>query len=84
MLSWTAGDGAQAHDVYFGRDAQAVADATTATADIYPANSLADQTSFIPGDLDWNADVLLENRRGCLRRQRRERARSGPSPRPTS
>jgi hypothetical protein len=55
MLSWTAGHGAQAHDVYFGQDAQAVADATTATADLYRGRQPADQISFIPGDLEWNA-----------------------------
>lgn len=54
ILSWSAGAKAAAHDVYFGDDANAVADANTATATIYRGRQALDANSFDPGRLDWN------------------------------
>ena len=53
-LTWSAGEKAAHHDVYFGADANAVADATAATAGIYQGRQAADDTVFDPGDLEWN------------------------------
>jgi hypothetical protein len=53
-LQWTAGEKAAQHDVYFGDDAQAVADATTADAAIYQGRQALEDTSFVPGTLEWN------------------------------
>jgi hypothetical protein len=53
-LTWSAGDGAVQHDLYFGTDKAAVAAATTATADIYKGR--LDQTSWtLPEALVWGA-----------------------------
>jgi hypothetical protein len=52
VLKWTAGGQAAQHDVYFGADAQAVANADTATADIYQGRQ--NQASFSPAELAWN------------------------------
>jgi hypothetical protein len=54
ILQWTAGEEAAAHEVYFGEDANAVADANTATAAIYRGQQALDATSFNPGALAWN------------------------------
>jgi len=54
MLRWTAGDKAALHDVYFGADANAVADATTTTAGIYRGRQPLDAVTFDPGTLAWN------------------------------
>jgi hypothetical protein len=54
ILSWTPGAAAAAHDVYFGTDANAVADANTATADLYRGRQALDQNTFDPGPLEWN------------------------------
>ncbi|MCU0916898.1 MAG: PA14 domain-containing protein [Planctomycetes bacterium] len=54
ILQWTAGDKATAHDVYFGVDANAVANANAATKDIYRGRQALDATSFNPGPLEWN------------------------------
>jgi hypothetical protein len=54
VLRWTAGDKAAAHDVYFGEDANAVADANTTTADVYGGRQTLDAVSFDPGTLAWN------------------------------
>jgi hypothetical protein len=59
ILQWTAGEKAAAHDVYFGTDANAVADANTATADIYQGRQALEETSFDPGPLEWNARYFL-------------------------
>jgi len=50
-LSWFAGERAVQHDVFFGDDADAVADANTATADIYKGRQTA--ATFNPGALQW-------------------------------
>ena len=54
-LTWTAGVNATQHDVYFGADKDAVANATTAAAGVYRGRQAFDKTSFDPGPLDWNA-----------------------------
>jgi len=54
ILRWTAGDMAALHDVYFGADPNAVADANTATADIYQGSQALDDVTFDPGTLEWN------------------------------
>lgn len=53
VLRWSPGAAAAAHDVYFGVDQNAVADATPATADIYQGRQALDQTTFDPGTLEW-------------------------------
>ena len=53
ILHWSAGDAAAAHDVYFGVDADAVANATTDTADIYMGRQTLEETTFDPGTLEW-------------------------------
>ena len=54
VLTWTAGDEATAHDVYFGEDAEAVANATPADTAVYRGQQAAGATSFNPGPLQWN------------------------------
>ena len=54
ILRWAAGEMAASHDVYFGEDATAVADAGTTTTDIYRGRQALDATSFDPGPLEWN------------------------------
>jgi hypothetical protein len=51
-LLWTAGDLAAEHDVYFGVDAAAVADADTTTPDIYQGRQ--SENGFSPQPLDWD------------------------------
>ena len=45
---------AASHDVYFGEDANAVADANTTTTGVYRVRQALDATSFDPGPLEWN------------------------------
>jgi hypothetical protein len=54
-LSWTKGDKAAKHDVYFGMDQAAVAGATTATAGIYRGRQALDATTYTPAEapLAW-------------------------------
>jgi hypothetical protein len=52
VLLWTAGGYAAEHDVYFGMDANAVADADTGSAGVYQGRQA--ETSFSPAKLDWN------------------------------
>jgi hypothetical protein len=51
-LEWMAGANAAQHDVYFGTDASAVANATTTTTGIYRGRQ--NTTSFSPGVLQWD------------------------------
>jgi hypothetical protein len=51
-LAWAAGDHAASHDVYFGMDAAAVANADTSNAAIYKGRQAA--SGFSPGVLGWN------------------------------
>ena len=52
-LAWGAGDKAKTHQVYFGEDKDAVANATTADAAIYRGQQALDQMTFDPGTLEW-------------------------------
>jgi hypothetical protein len=54
MLSWMAGDGATAHDIYFGTNSSAVLDANTSTAGIYQGTQPVEANSFDPGNLELN------------------------------
>ena len=53
VLQWIAGEEATDHDVYFGEDATAVANADATTADIYKGRQKASETTFDPGKLEW-------------------------------
>jgi hypothetical protein len=50
-LTWVAGNDATQYQLYFGDDAQAVADADTSTADIY--QGIQTSTTFTVGALEW-------------------------------
>jgi hypothetical protein len=52
ILSWKAGDYATSHEVYFGTDADAVANADTASPE-YKGTKPLDDESYDPGELDW-------------------------------
>jgi hypothetical protein len=52
-LAWSAGEKAARHDVYFGADADAVANGTTASATVYQGRQALDNTTFDPGVLEW-------------------------------
>ena len=54
ILQWIAGEEAAGHDVYFGDDAQAVANATTASTGVYRGRQALDTTTYDPGPLEWN------------------------------
>jgi hypothetical protein len=66
ILSWIAGGSNLHHDVYFGDDEQAVANATTETAGIYRGRQAADVTTYDPGILEldktyyWRIDGVDE------------------------
>jgi len=51
-LVWNAGDEATGHNVYFGDDAEAVANATTSSTGIYRGQQTL--TTYDPGPLEWN------------------------------
>jgi hypothetical protein len=53
-LSWKAGEKAAKHNVYFGDNAQAVANATPATAAVYKGQQKRAENTFDPGILEWN------------------------------
>jgi hypothetical protein len=53
-LMWAAGDHAVRHDIYFGEQQEAVANATPATAGIYRGQQKLDLTTFQPGTLAWS------------------------------
>jgi hypothetical protein len=52
-LAWSAGDAAVEHDVYFGSDGNAVANATPADKSIYAGRQALDATTYNPGTLEW-------------------------------
>jgi len=54
LLRWAAGGSAAEHDVYFGDDAEAVANATPADTGVYRGRQALDATSFDPGPLEWD------------------------------
>ncbi|MFC1635368.1 PA14 domain-containing protein [Planctomycetota bacterium] len=53
ILTWNTGDLATSHDVYFGTDADAVANATKASLE-FKATKAIDDTSYDPGKLAWH------------------------------
>ena len=63
-LTWTAGDDAVTHDVYFGTDQAAVAAATQAEAGVYLGSQMLENTSLSPGPLEggktyyWRVDEV--------------------------
>jgi len=52
-LAWKPGEFAASHDVYFGTDADAVANATTASPEYKGSKALGDE-SYDPGKLAWD------------------------------
>ena len=53
-LSWTAADSAASHELYFGADADAVRNATTASPEYIGTRALGSE-SYDPGKLAWDA-----------------------------
>ena len=53
-LSWAAADNATSHELYFGTDAYAVKNATTASPEYVGPKALGDE-SFDPGGLEWDS-----------------------------
>ncbi|MBN2132109.1 MAG: hypothetical protein JW741_21590 [Sedimentisphaerales bacterium] len=54
VLRWSAGEEATDHDVYFGTDAEALANATAADAGLYRGRQVLDATTYTPEPLQWN------------------------------
>jgi hypothetical protein len=52
-LSWSAGEAAASHDVYFGTDADAVRNADASSSE-YKGSKQLDSESYDPGQLEWN------------------------------
>ncbi len=52
-LSWSAGEAAASHDVYFGTDGEAVQNADTGSPE-YKGSRQLDSESYDPGKLEWN------------------------------
>ena len=53
MLSWSAGEAAASHDVYFGTDADAVKNADTSSPEYKGSRQLGSE-SYDPGKLEWD------------------------------
>jgi len=53
-LTWSAGEKAVTHDVYFGEDEAAVAAAAPADTAIYKGSQGKDENTFAPGALEFN------------------------------
>ena len=53
ILRWSAGDEATSHEVYFGTDADAVANATKASPEYKGSKALGEE-SYDPGKLQWD------------------------------
>jgi len=53
VLRWSPGESATHHDVYFGDNVEAVADADVTAAGIYRKQQSADAVTFDPGPLEW-------------------------------
>jgi hypothetical protein len=53
MLSWSAGENAVSHNVYFGTDMETVKNADTSSAE-YKGSKQLDAESYDPGQLEWN------------------------------
>jgi hypothetical protein len=66
MLTWTPGEDADMHDVYFGTDHDAVANATTESIGIYCGRQSSEMTAYDPGILEsdkvyyWRIDEIFE------------------------
>lgn len=66
LLSWSPGGRAVEHDIYFGQDEEAVAAATTTSADLYRGRQPRQTTTYDPGPLQggetyyWRIDVVDE------------------------
>ena len=56
-LTWKPGDSATSHEVYFGTDAEAVADATKASPEYKGAKQLGSE-SLDPGNMAFNTDYF--------------------------
>ncbi len=54
LLQWSPGLAAASHEVYFGSDADAVANATKASPEYVGSRQLGDET-YDPGMLEWNS-----------------------------
>ena len=52
-LSWSAGEAAASHDVYFGTDADAVRNADTSSSEYKGSRQLGSE-SYDPGQLEWD------------------------------
>ncbi len=57
VLEWTAGQGAESHDVFFGTDEELVTNATTETDDVFKGNQTG--TSYDPEDEGSEVDGEL-------------------------
>ena len=53
ILSWSPGEAATSHDVYFGTDADAVKNANISSPE-YKGSMNLDSESYDPGKLEWN------------------------------
>jgi hypothetical protein len=66
MLTWIPGDNANQHDVYFGTDYDAVANARTESTGIYRGRQPVEMTTYDPGILElyktyyWRIDEVIE------------------------
>ena len=54
VLTWNPGEDADAHDVYFGQDAGAVAAATTDSTEIYQGRQALEDARFELDGLEWS------------------------------
>jgi hypothetical protein len=53
VLSWSSGEAAASHDVYFGTDADALKNADTSSPE-YKGNQNLDDEEYDPGKLEWD------------------------------
>ena len=69
ILSWDAGAVAASHEVYFGADADAVANATKASPE-YKGSKVIGEESYDPGELALNMTYywrIDDDRKLCFR-----------------
>jgi len=57
-LMWGAGENAATHQIYFGDDANAVANATPADTAVYRGQQALDQTTYVLTGLEWNKEYF--------------------------
>jgi len=55
---WGAGENAATHQIYFGDDANAVANATPADTAVYRGQQALDQTTYVLTGLEWNKEYF--------------------------